>query len=616
MRVGLATRAARFALAAAVLVWLILLGAFAALLAPMLRDFSTYGFHDWDAHAAYRYITTLSLRQYGEGPWWHPWLCGGVPAWGYVEGAPNLVSPYLPFYLWADIRAAIRVEVIGNGLIGLAGAYTLARHFTRSRALAGFFAALFVLNGRWALQTAVGHTWHLQYAITPWVFYCFERALSERGDFTASARRFALTAGALLAYLVYAGGIYPLPHTALFLVTYASLRALFACSLRPLPIVALAGIAALALAAPKLLAVLDYMQGTPRLIDSNERIGLGELWVMLTQPNQAYGMRPVSVPAYNWHEWGIYVGTAGLAFIGLGALFARGQRGQAFKICGIGCLLLGLGDFHAYAPWRLLHRLPPFSSQHVPSRFHYLMVFFLGLACVIALAPRLERWLKRRPWLDLVLLLPLALYVRDLVNVNQRPFEQAFWMRAPDNIPALFPFEHHRDAPVSYVQRDWAAPMLLAMFANTGVIRCYGADPSLKVGAVAADAPNYEGNAFVADGPGRAEIIEWTPNRASVRVRGAEEGALVVYNMNYDVSWRADGAPALEVEGRVAARLLPGRDSIEFSYFPRTLKYSLPIFLLSIGLVIASGTIAARIGAYWRRFVRRRARNESATDVS
>ncbi|HET9929246.1 MAG TPA: hypothetical protein VFQ35_01105, partial [Polyangiaceae bacterium] len=245
LEVRVADPDARIRMSAALLAWVILLSGFVALLWPMLRDFSTYGFHDWDAHATYRYITALSVRRYHEGPWWHPWLCGGVPAWGYVEGAPNLISPYLPVYLFADLRTALRVEVVGNGLIGLAGAYVLARRSCESRAFAAFFAALFVLNGRWALQAAVGHTWHLQYAVTPWVFYAFERALAAPWR----AARFALLAGALLAYVCYAGGIYPLPHTALFLCAYAFMRALFERTFKPIAVLALAGVSALGLAA-------------------------------------------------------------------------------------------------------------------------------------------------------------------------------------------------------------------------------------------------------------------------------------------------------------------------------------------------------------------------------
>src|SRR5262245_40753520 len=65
----------------------LLVGSLVYVLEPMLADFSTYGFHDWDIETAYRYITVISLREYGEGPWWQPYVCGGVPAWGYAEEA-------------------------------------------------------------------------------------------------------------------------------------------------------------------------------------------------------------------------------------------------------------------------------------------------------------------------------------------------------------------------------------------------------------------------------------------------------------------------------------------------------------------------------------------------
>ena len=76
-----------------------LVGSLLYVLGPMLEDFSTYGFHDWDVETAYRYITVVSLREHGEGPWWQPYMCGGVPAFGHVEGRVEsrlAVSPALP----------------------------------------------------------------------------------------------------------------------------------------------------------------------------------------------------------------------------------------------------------------------------------------------------------------------------------------------------------------------------------------------------------------------------------------------------------------------------------------------------------------------------------------
>ncbi len=579
----------------------LLVGSLCFVLAPMLADFSTYGFHDWDSHAANRYITVLSLKR-GEGPWWHPWFCGGVPAFGYPEGAPNFVSPYLPVYLLADIRTALRIEVLGQGLLALAGTYLFAGTLCRSIALRTLLAVLFVLNGRWALQAAVGHTWHLQYAFMPWAFYCFERSLEP------ARRRFALGAGLAIALICYAGGVYPLPHTALLIALYACLRAAFERSLSPLRSFALVGASALGFAAPKLFAVVDQMSVIPRLIESKEVIGFRQLLVMLTAPDQRFGVAATPVPAYNWHEWGIYVGAGGLLVLLVGALFGRGARVQSYRLLGFLCLLLGFGAWSPLAPWALLHRLPLFASQHVPSRYHYPMLLMFGAVFVLVTGEYLAPKLARRPWLDVALLAPVALLAWDMARFSQTPFEQAFWMRAPEHIAKAPLFEQHLRPQVQYVRRDWAEPALLAMFANKGIVKCYGVDPAFVPSAIPSEAPGYRGLVFV-DGPGNASVVDWTPNHALVDVKGAAPGSLLVYDMNYDPSWRADGKPALAADGLVATRLAAGNQRVEFRYFPRTLAWSVPLAVLTLLACLVRPGFAAVLHRAWarvRRFLDRK----------
>jgi hypothetical protein len=229
------------------------------------------------------------------------------------------------------------------------------------------------------------------------------------------------------------------------------------------------------------------------------------------------------------------------------------------------------------------------------------MLLLLGLALLTVIGPPADRWLRRFPGLDLLLLLPLALFCTDLGRVARQPFEQAFWMEKPDQIPALPLFEHHTNAPVNYLRRDWAPPMLLAMMANTGVIKCYGVDPHFKPGAIAADAPNYRGLAYVEGGPASAEVTDWSPNHADVRLAGARAGDWVVYDMNYDPSWRANGRPALDYHGMVATRLLGNEAQVTFRYFPRTLRFTIPIFLLTLLLAVQGLR-----GKPWPRFRRLR----------
>jgi hypothetical protein len=575
----------------------LLVGLLHHVLAPMLEDFSTYGFHDWDVETAYRYITVLSL-EHGEAPFWNPYLCGGVQAWGYSEGATNFVSPYLPLYLWADIRTAIRLEVVGQGLLGLAGSYAFASSFTTSRALRAFVAVLFVLNGRWALQAAVGHTWHLQYALMPWAFFFLERALARRN------LRYAVAAGGAMALQCYWGGVYPLPHTALFLSLYALARGGFERSVRPLLALLVAGLSAVGLSAPKLFAALDQLNVLPRLIDSKEVIDLSDLYAMLTLPDQRYGVHPIRVPAYNWHEWGIYIGPVGVLALAIGIGYARGAAGNAFRLLGLAALALGLGAFHSLAPWALLHELPLFASQHVPSRFHYPMLLFLAAAFVLGVREALESRLRARPWLDAALLIPVALFGWDLARYSRTPFEQAFWMRAPETIERAEVFEHRSRSPVSYIARDWAEPALLPMFANVGIIRCYGVDPAFKPSAIPKGARAYAGPVYV-EGTGEVELVSWTPNSATVALTAVEPGDLVVYNMNYDASWLANGEPALSHDGLVAAPAPRDGSHIEFRYRPRTLAWSLPLFLLTLLAVLVPGRpLRALLQRAKRRFPR------------
>jgi hypothetical protein len=214
------------------------------------------------------------------------------------------------------------------------------------------------------------------------------------------------------------------------------------------------------------------------------------------------------------------------------------------------------------------------------------MLLFLGAAFVLTVRDVVHARLAQRPWLDALLLVPVGIFAWDMARYSRTPFEQAFWMEAPPRIARVEPFEHRMRSPVSYVLRDWAEPALLPMFANVGVIRCYGVDPNFVVSAKARGAPGYRGMAYV-EGPGSVKLVDWTPNSAVVEVTGAEPGALVVYNMNHDASWRANGDVALEHRGLVAARLEPGENRVKFRYVPRTLVWSVALFLLTLAAVCA-----------------------------
>jgi hypothetical protein len=583
-----ARRARLFAWGAVVPILLLALWIFA----PFFADVRAMGFQDWDSQAAYRYVTVLALR-HGQAPWWNPWFCGGFPSWGYAEGATNFISPFAPLYLLFSFPLALRLEVVGATWVGVLGAFLLAGRFTRSPAWRAFVAAIWILGSRWALQVASGHMWHLAYAWTPFVLYFLDRAIDEdRPTLTAAG-------GAVLALIVYVGGIYPYPHTLMVLWLYALGRAVAVRSRRPLALFLLTAATSIGLAAPKLLPVLATMSRFPRLIESDDAVSLHSVWVMLTARQQGFDFYP-HLPLrvfWVWWEWGAYVGVAGVLALFAALAVGWSPRLVALKITALCCLVLSLGQ----SIWALVHHIPLFSSQHLPARILFLAILLLALVLAAGADEPWARLARRRPWAEAAALVIVFLYGIDLASISRQATVAPFRLQVPPvTASAAFKqekFQHYRYGkpavgPALRDRYEWPAKIIYpSMLANTGMVTCYGIPLEAKSNVIGSDQPDYRGLAFLAGGVGRAEVSRWTPNAVTLHVTGASPGDRVVYDMNFDPGWRAAGGPAESWHGLVAAKVQSGDEVVEISYRPTGLTAGLFLFVLTI---VVQGFLFAR----------------------
>ncbi len=546
---------------------------------PLLSDSSRFGAQDWDFATAARYLVKLSLRRYHELPFWNPFACGGLPAWGYVEGGTNLVSPWLLPYLGLPISTALRVEVVGMGLLGSVGAFVLAGRFTRSPSSRLLVVALWAVDTRWALQTNAGHTWHFAYAWMPWCFYFFDRALAgaHRGKATVAL-------AASLAMIAYAGGIYPLPHTLLALGVYAGALAGARRSLRPVGTLAISVGLSLGLAAPKLLPMLVTFAKAPRLVASDESMSLRALYDVFTMTTADRRTSPFPL-AYGWHEYGIYVSTAGLVALFLGVLFVRGSREVAITTTGCLFVIIGLGAFASAAPWTLLHAyVPSFRSQHVPSRFLYPALLLLSVGAGAGVG----RAIGGRVWLEAVSAMAVIAIGLRVGVVAQDTMRKAMVLVAP-KVVEHDDFHFEQRASVAYVNARGGSAYL-SMTANRGVVECYGYPEFGPVGARSETDPAYRGEAYVEDGgggrsEGSAHVVEWSPNRAVIAVDGAATGgSILVYNMNFDEGWHSDAGAVVRHEDKVAVALDGARSRVIFTYRPPGLAFGLVLGAVAAGV--------------------------------
>lgn len=590
----LAPRIAAWAAAVALAIFVVL---------PIFNRVDTWGGHDWDTMTTFRYFVRKALRVYGQFPFWNPYTCGGHDAWAYVEGGTNVVSPWLPFYLFGDVRIALRVEILGMAMLGAVGAYLLAGRFTKSPAARLFVAALLIANGRWALQIWAGHAWHLYYAWLPWTLWLFERAhgCAAPEGATESCWKNAAGAGVFLALMVYNGALYPLPHTAFLLCLYAALLALTHRSARPLYAVATAGVVGMGLAAPKLLPLLDTFARMPRHTASPETMGYRLLLDTLTSKTE------VPAPPWGWHEWGMYVGWPIMAVLLVGIAATRGKR--CYVLLGLGVLLLviALGSFHPWAPWSLLHKLPVFRSQHVPSRWMVPALLLLGLAAAGGIERLLERTGTLRAVLEIAVLFLLGGFSLGMARVARLPLGGSFWLELPKAVEERSG-EFHNEAEVPeelyYTQKDWAIPHLPSLLVNQGVVECYAvtqlsrfsASPTGEIlgrGAIGKGDPRYRGEVFTESGVGVAKLVRFTPNEVVVDVQGAKPPDLLVLNQNFERGWTANGAPAMNRGERVAAQLR-GDGEIRLRYRPRLLVPGLGLFTATLGVSAAAWLVERR----------------------
>lgn len=613
---SLAIRALRvFAVVAAIS---IVIGAISIMVAPAFAKPLTLGGHDWDEMEAQRELVVKTIKQYGQFPFWNPYACGGHSSWSSIQGGTNLISFWLPFYLLLDLPLAIRIELVGAALLGAVGVWCWASRFTRSAALRAFACVVWICNGRWALQATTGHAWHLYYAWMPWVLYFFERAWGGARAPLAWQRRDVVLGGVCWALMIYNGAIYPLPHTAFLLGIYAAIVGIRLRTLRPLLVAATSGLVGLGLAAPKLIPVADELRRYPRLVESHEVIDLNGFVQLLVARDQDLGARPAQIVQWGWHEYGMYIGWASVLVIGIATVFAKTPRERALRWAGAAAIALGFGYFHEYSPWGLLHELPIFKSQHVPSRWLYPGLLCLCIVTLSVLDRALERTRRARLALELLLLPAVGAIAYDIAMQSNRPMRHSFWMHLP---PIAVEQKFHQEGKVplelQYPVRDYAPPAMPAMLANVGVIDCT-MHPGLNVwardaagrapglGARGRDDADYRGEAFTVSGKGHAEITRFSPNAVTLRVSGAAPGDLVVLNQNWNDGWSVNGKAALNYQDRIAAPIGASDQQFELRYRPRLLWPGLIVAALTIGFIWglpqrAVRRVAGALGRRWRR---------------
>ncbi|MBI5667202.1 MAG: YfhO family protein [Chloroflexi bacterium] len=364
----------------------------------------------------YWHVRNAALMN-GQLPLWSPDIFMGVPLLANSQVGtfypPNW--PLVPF----DPPTGITISLLAHVVWALLGAYWLARRVVRLDTLPALLAAaLFGLGGY--LGAKAENINQLQaLAWMPWIFGIFHHAICRSEPPVRPYNlRSILLLGIALALQTLPGHPQTVFITTVGLVVYgmtvgtkhaSSLQARLGNALRPLLVLAGAGLIALLLASPQLVPMLELMGG------SNRSSGLNP------QQAMAFSLNPFVIgrgllPSYDsllFGEYVVYVGVIGLGLAIIGIVNGVGANRRfaptdtprrlpwvLLAIIGFG-LALGL-----YNPlyWTLAY-LPGFSFFRVPAR--WLALFALALAILAGIGLQsLQAGTRPRAWvLALVVLI-------------------------------------------------------------------------------------------------------------------------------------------------------------------------------------------------------------------
>jgi hypothetical protein len=581
-----------------VAVYLLYGGLSIAFCSPLFVHPTGVGTLDWDQHLFYYAQVLKNVVEYAQAPFWSPWYCGGNVLWQNPQTA--LLSPVYPLTAIAGLPLAMKLNIVLHYWAGFIGMHLLLTRVAGVSFLpiVVYLASLFTLAGGHAMHVAVGHTVFLPAFYLPWIVYFLVRALQTQ------TIRPAFYGGAVLALMIYNGGLHIVWMAAPALAIFATALSVTLRDWRPIAVAIVVGVSGAAYAAPKLVPVVLYV-ASDRFWDARDptarpdRMTPAMMLRAYVDPAQDIGSRvSATEQQHDWLEYGDYIGTLGAFLVTAAVIWfltaARGADrqlkalGRSSAVTALLFLVWSAGEFSAFAPATLLRHVPFFSSFRIPSRLTIIVVFFGALAAAMFIRSIIDAI----AWTTIARVaaaMICVVAVLQLVIVNRAHFRDKFSASPLDRSFRVLKGTGIlvRDVFVNpYVAN---APMLRALMNDQAVMWCYEV-LQLKRGA------DSERPLVWTDGPAKITSVAFTPNRVQFSAIGGDARTRVFLNQNYAAGWRSDAGPVQldpQAGGRMYVELAPGQTGrFAFAFSPPGLMVGV------VGLILA---VAVSAFAWHRR---------------
>ena len=533
--------------------------------APMFSRPLALGRADWDQHLSYYAQVLKSVVEYGQAPFWNPWLCGGNVAWQNPQ--VPLLSPVFLLALFVPLQLAMKLNIVLHYWVGFVGMHLLIARVMRVSGLpiVVWLATLFTASGAIALHLFEGHSNFLPVLYLPMILFLLMTALR------SGVIRDTLLAGGFLALMVWNGGLHAVPMA---LVSTGALVVAAAAATRrwrPLVLGCCFVVSGLAYAAPKLLPVGLFVAGEQfqdsRTFFHPDAVPLRLLPRIYLAPG-AEGWLNDPAFKYGWHEYGNYINPFSAAMLVTGvlwALWALWSRRDDDRWLGLGLLTatlllfsLSLGEFADWSPASLTQRVPGLSNFRIPSRYTIPFVLLATSTLAWSLSSAGANALRGRRARLIVAVVclgssaELILVNRSLLGMtfSQPSYDTSFqWMSRPSPLTT--------DEISRAARGPENLPMLWAIIHDQPQFNCYEY-VRLRPTAIP-DRP-----LVFSDGTRDISISRFLPNRIEFQAQNGDQPSRVYLNTNASRGWHSsagdferpddDGVPYVTLAAGQAGR--------------------------------------------------------------
>ncbi len=472
--------------------------------------------NDWDYFLQLYESFRISVLEYGQFPWWNPWVAGGVPLYANPQFA--LFSIESASTLFFGSLYGLKIAIVIYNILGFWGMYLLCKKVSSNEVRSVLIAYVFVFSGFIVSHIVIGHLTFAMYYLVPWLFYYYLQRENIKYGYIYFVCFFIFFINSSPHYIVIQSIL-----LIMALLIFDYLRTIFDKKTIPIKKDMIAYVLISVFSAHKLMMSYDYVMGFPKTSLNIENNAFNQSLSSLFQPYLIN--RPLSNfnLVHGWYEYNAYLSI--FIFILLLILLYRQikhrpERSKISNIClavAIFFFTLSLGPFSSWSPSQLQSKIPILSSMTISSRWLGWSSFFILLSLVTSKS--------KFKYFNLLLFLAAL----ELFLFNHMLFYRDYTKLLPP-IKSVN-FDIHTDFLPGDPNRFYKATLanLSEVHGYEPIIGYdYNTRPTKRVGS------NLGGRLISQN----AEIVLFTPNKIIIKRLG--EGKILL-NVNPSNYWRVNG---------------------------------------------------------------------------